>query len=338
MFRPWLKGALVAAVLSYGSPAYAGDPAVAEALFREGRSLMNAGKFAAACPKLAESHKQDPATGTLLALAMCQEKLGKTASAWANFSEVATRARRDGRADREQAARERMQALEPRLSHVTINVDESTARLPDLVVTQNGAAVGPGAWGVAVPLDPGQHVVEAKAPGKKPWNITITVAKESEKQTVQVPALEDAPVPDDPIAVAPTSDPSPTPTDHGPVQEPSGSSPLPTIGLVVGGVGLVGLGIGAGFGIRAKGLNDDSNRDGLCNDQNQCDPEGGRKRDDAIRSAGISTGAFVAGGVLTAVGVTLFAVGTAKKKKAARFEATPIVGRSGAAMLLRGRF
>src|SRR6187549_3176502 len=114
------------------SLAHAGDAATAEALFREGRTLMDAGNYAAACPKLEESYAQDPATGTLLALGMCQERAGRTASAWATYSEAASRAKRDGRADRERAAREHMAALEPKLSHLTIDVEPSAAALTGL--------------------------------------------------------------------------------------------------------------------------------------------------------------------------------------------------------------
>ena len=62
------------------SLAHAGDAATAEALFREGRTLMDAGNYTAACPKLAESYAQDAATGTLLALGMCQERASREES------------------------------------------------------------------------------------------------------------------------------------------------------------------------------------------------------------------------------------------------------------------
>jgi hypothetical protein len=55
------------------------DPVAAEALFRAGRDALKRGAWAAACSKLAESQTLDPAAGTALNLAVCQEKLGNVA-------------------------------------------------------------------------------------------------------------------------------------------------------------------------------------------------------------------------------------------------------------------
>jgi hypothetical protein len=65
--------ALLLILVSSSQLAFAGDPVLAEALFHDGKAQMKKGNYAAACPKLAESYKQDPATGTLLALAVCQD-------------------------------------------------------------------------------------------------------------------------------------------------------------------------------------------------------------------------------------------------------------------------
>src|ERR1051325_10993105 len=95
------------ALTSRPSLAQSADAVTAEALFQQGRDLLRSGQAALACPKLAESYRLDPATGTLMALAMCHEAENKLASAWAEFSDTASRAKIDGRADREEAARKR---------------------------------------------------------------------------------------------------------------------------------------------------------------------------------------------------------------------------------------
>src|SRR6185295_11820463 len=76
------------------------DPAGAEKLFTEARKLLEAGKYAEACQKLADSHQLDPAVGTLLNLAQCYTKLGKTATAWATYQEAAAAAKAAGQPDR----------------------------------------------------------------------------------------------------------------------------------------------------------------------------------------------------------------------------------------------
>jgi hypothetical protein len=120
----------------------------------------------------------------------------------------------------------------------------------------------------------------------------------------------------------------------------STSSPLRTIGLVVGGVGIVGLGVSAYLGLHGKGLYKDSNLDGHCGADDKCDSTGLELRDSAVRETDGATVALVAGGVLTAAGVTLFIVGGAKgaQASAARVEAAPAVGPGLGAMLVRGSF
>ena len=83
----------------------AADKAAAQALFDEGKRLMDAGQFAQACPKFADSEKLDPGVGTLLNLGVCYEKNGQTASAWATYKEAASAAANAGEAAREKYAR-----------------------------------------------------------------------------------------------------------------------------------------------------------------------------------------------------------------------------------------
>src|SRR5260221_419371 len=144
------------------------DKAAAQTLFDEGRKLMAAGKLAEACPKLAESQKLDPGVGTQFNLADCYERLGQTASAWAGFLEAASTARAMGQGDREKVAKERAGTLAPRLSRLTITSSEGTPPA-GLDIKKDGAPVGRALWGTAIPVDPGSHLVEVSAPGKKTW-------------------------------------------------------------------------------------------------------------------------------------------------------------------------
>src|SRR5262249_4314765 len=143
--------------------------AAAQALFEEARKLMNKGDFQAACPKFADSQQTDPAPGTEFNLANCYEKWGKTASAWATFKSAAASYRAHNRADWEQKARDRAAALESKLSRLTIVVPAET-NVAGFEVRRDGSPVGSSEFGTAIPVDPGDHAIDATAPGKKPWH------------------------------------------------------------------------------------------------------------------------------------------------------------------------
>src|SRR5262245_32588034 len=87
---------LVGSLVLGGAPRRAvaqSDSAGARALFAEGRALMDKDRYEEACPKFEESLRLDPGMGTQFNLAHCWEKLGRTASAWALFLDVAAAAR-----------------------------------------------------------------------------------------------------------------------------------------------------------------------------------------------------------------------------------------------------
>jgi hypothetical protein len=162
---------------------------LATELFKEGRALMSQGSYAAACPKLEESQRLDPGGGTLLNLALCHELEGRTATAWSEFHASLAFARLDGRDDREEQARHHIDALEPRLVRLTISVRPED-QIPDLAVSCDDSPIGSPAWGAAIPVDPGQHVIEAQAPGHVAWRVAVDLATEGTSQTVRIPLLE----------------------------------------------------------------------------------------------------------------------------------------------------
>ena len=165
---------------------------VAEVLFQQARDLFKQENYAEACPRFAESQALEPKLGTLLNLAVCHEKLGKIATAWAEYTSAATVARRENRKEREDFARDRVAALEPRITHVVLQI---AAPVADLVVSLDDQPLDHTALNVPLPIDPGTHRVTATARGKIAWSTTIEAPPERAEIPVKIPALESTPPP-----------------------------------------------------------------------------------------------------------------------------------------------
>jgi len=265
----------------------AGDAALAEKLFLEGRAAMLRGDYAAGCPKLAESQRIDPGVGTLLNLGECYEKDGKTASAWAIYREAEPMARRLGQKERAQHAASRAEALSSALSYLTLRVSTHPRGLS---IAVDDKPVSEAAWSTPIPVDPGKHAISASAPGRKTWRSSIEIAKAA-KGAVDVPELEKAL---DDAGGAPGAG-GGEPADPGAVERTLGWS-----GVVVGGLA---LGAGAIFGLVAKSSHDDAEANHCT--AVDCDARGIELIDSARGSALASTIFFAVGGAAVATGVVL---------------------------------
>jgi hypothetical protein len=255
------------------------DIALAESLFRDGRRMMDAGDYAAACPKLAESQRLDPGGGTLVALALCHEKLGRTATAWAEYREALADARRDRRQDRQRVAEAAIERLETRVPKVVIDV---ATRPPGLVVQLDGVTIGEAAFGVASPVDPGPHAFEATAPGYATWRQSLVVPEGPSLQRLTVGL----------VPVAREAEKSPS--------RASVSSWQSAVGWAAVGLGGVTLLAGSYFGYRAFTEWDDVTR--------RCDPARCTDPEAANAAARARTAATLAN-VLIPVGVVAAGVG-----------------------------
>jgi hypothetical protein len=160
--------------------------AVAERLFQAGKSAMEQRRYELACGKLKDSQRLDPAGGTVLLLALCLEARGKLASAWLGYQEALSFAHRDGRADRAARARQRIRAIEPRLVRLYLRTPSGG---PDVSVRVDGTDVPESAYETGLPLDPGEHVVAARARGFAVWAKRIQVRTEGERIDIDIPAF-----------------------------------------------------------------------------------------------------------------------------------------------------
>lgn len=346
-----LLSALVAMAPLAARPARAQskeDVAKADALFHAAKALVDAGQYADACAKFAESKRLAPGLGVTLYLADCYEHIGRTASAWTEFraAEGLARQRNDKRAD---VARDRAQALEQKLDRMTIVVAPTVSRV-GLQVLRDGVPVPQEEWGLSVPVDPGEHVVVVSAEGHKGRTLSSArLGASNDTSTVTIDSI-DEPVP---AAPRPPAEPPPVPTpaptgqtaSSPPVSPPPPPAPPPsdsthlarTAGIGVAALGVVGVGVGSVFGILAKSKLDESNADNHCDTTNHCDEAGLSLRQDAESRARTATIAFAVGGVALAAGVVLY-VTASRSQSATSVAVAPAPMTGGGGALLRVRF
>jgi len=282
------------------------DVATAQLLFDEGRRRMAQGDYANACPKLAESQRLAPALGTEFNLADCLEHVGKLASSWAAFLEVADLTHRRGETEREQAARQRADALAPRLGRLSVEVP-ALRRIADLEVRRDGELVRDALWGIAVPVDAGDHRVEARAPGRRPWSAVVHT-QDGQTASVTVPDLPPAP----PSVAADVGDRASTPPPPSPPVLPPPVTPLPgpdhTTAYVVLGAAVAFAGVGIAGVLEHASQVSAYNADPTC----PAITASGRPAhcNDLVNSAStwntVAVVSFVASGIALVGGVTLW--------------------------------
>ncbi len=219
--------------LSVTSLAAAGDTLTAEALFKKGLEAMKHNQFKEACDAFEGSDESDPSPGTEINVALCNEKQGKIATAWGWYRTAAGLADQRNQKDRAELARNEAVKLEPKLHKLTITVKGPAPE--GLTVTRNGTSVPNAILGSDVPIDPGDYAIEVNAKNKKAWKGSVHIAAGPGADRLDVPPLEDAPVAVTPVGSAPARG------DNHPPQTGNDGSTQRTVGLIVGGVGILAL-------------------------------------------------------------------------------------------------
>ncbi len=224
------------------------------ALFTSAKQHMTDGDFLTASAELSESEILNPQVGTVLNLAYCYERMGRTATAWSMWIEAAAAAAAKGQHARQEAAIARANALQRDLVHATVTVAPQAAR--DLVMVAIDRTPLPRTvWGLPVPLDPGTHELMAVADGYQTWSHEFVVAAGVEPNLL-VPELEPTATGGAPLnssrgssspplfSVATTS----TATGKAPLNSSEGSSW--TVALWAAGATAIGAAsVGGGFGL-----------------------------------------------------------------------------------------
>ena len=189
----------------------------AEMLFREGRRAADLGNYALACEKFEASHKVQPAPGTLLNLADCEESRGMLTRAWHDFLALADALPETD--ERKAVALERARSLERSMPRLRVRLARASF---DARVFRDGVELGEMTLGVALPVDPGRHFVTVREPGFRERGYTIIINR-GEERDLQV--------------------------EHGVASH--GPDPKRAIGWTLGGVGVASLAAGAITGVFA---------------------------------------------------------------------------------------
>jgi hypothetical protein len=277
--------ALLAAVIFLTEPRIArAQGAAADALFNQAHAAMEKGDYETACQRFRESDRLDPAIGTKLNLAICEEKRGKLATAWDLLHAVVDKA--DASDERRAIAQDLADKLDPRVPKLILRLGPGAPK--DTTTREGNATYGSASFGVPLPMDPGKHELLVAAPGRAERTLTVELHEGETRNVAVVPGpLLAAPM----ESAAHGATPDVSDREQTAASAHSGSK---TLGFVLGGVGVAGVGVAAVTGILALGKK--SSADEECNDQLRTCSQAGKDADSAGRSLmTISTIGWVVG-------------------------------------------
>jgi len=221
--------------LAWSPPARAqvsdAERAAARDLFKQGDELQRAGKFPEALDKFQRAEQVIHAPTNVLRIAECQAAMGRLVEAAESYRQVTRWQLAAGSPPAFQSAIDQAKGelaqVEPRVPKVLVQVTPPPPQgsQPQLVI--DGATVPFALVGEQIPLDPGEHKLQATAAGQASQEVSVNL-KERETKNV---ALQLQPVPGGGAVVAPPpaggGAPPPPPPPYGSNAVPPGTPPPP---------------------------------------------------------------------------------------------------------------
>jgi hypothetical protein len=200
----------------------------ARELFRLGTEDADAGRFEDGFEKFKRVAAVKETAAVRFNLARCEEALGKTGTALADFELAEREGRQDKAEDVSKLAHDRADALRPRVPRLTLVPPSPVPQ--GMVVSLDGGKLASATLGVPLPVDPGSHVIDVTAPASSPFHAQFILGV-GEAKSVSL-ALS-----------VPTSPPSAADEFTPAVRENRASSSQPTWGWVaIAAGGVLGAG------------------------------------------------------------------------------------------------
>jgi hypothetical protein len=299
----------LAMVLTSPLSASADSAPTGAALFMQARSDAAAGDYEHACPRFAESLRLAPAVGTLLNLADCEERRGHVADALAHFRHALESLPPTD--DRVRFTQGSIARLTPRVPHVRLHA----VGPPPAEVALDGVKLGEAAMGVPLPVNPGDHTVVTRAPGRQDLAYPF---RASEGHDLDLTVAVGEPVP------VPRQEPAPSP-------KASAARPVLWASAIVGGVGVAVGAVTGGLALDFASRVRDECHNGVCPTSAGIN---NARTGSALSTA--STVGFIAGAVGVSVAAVLFFRGDRRGRSAT--ELSPLLGPRTAGFVLSTQF
>jgi tetratricopeptide (TPR) repeat protein len=306
MTRPFciLFAALVATTQSLDARAQTG---AAEALFQSGREAMERENFQVAREKFEESNRLEPAVGTLLNLALCEERLGRRLAAWHHLRRVIEALPPND--DRLPIAQEHYEEIDLRLARVTLLAAPTLK--PDAAIRFGATLLTRSSFGIPIPIEAGPSRLAVDAPGRQPRVYLLTLREGARETLLVEPGPAIGRIPRE-LRAGPSA------------QE---GNPYSTTGWIALGVGSALVVAGAGAGMAAVQAKNDMDRE--CDAQLLCSGRGIEAADRGESFAVVSTLAFGAGALGLAAGTWLLLSGRRSDRPASATQVSLLLGSPG---------
>jgi hypothetical protein len=319
----------------------------ARELFREATQDADALRFDVALEKFKRVAATKETGPVRFNIAKCEHALGKIGAALADYELAEREALQEKKADIAKLAQKQANLLRPKVPRVTISV---TPAPKDLSVTLDGEKLPSASLGIALPVDPGPHHVEAFAPGYATAKREVQL-KEAEQQRVALELTAEsggaAPVahPDDAPEVKlaleqPPPQVTPVAKDQPPPEETSSGSARRTWGFVVLGAGAAMAVTSVVFWrVHESKVSDIDALNARCRSSGTCGPADTRQgqdlQDKSNSSQTLGTVFAIGAGAAVVAGAVMVLWPT---RKATALHVTPAFGPSVAGLSFDGSF
>jgi hypothetical protein len=193
--RPSIGALAFAAAISLApAPARAAPPegppadrlATARELFAQAEHDEDAGRWQDALDTLRQIALVKLTAGIRYHIALCEERLDLLANAFEDFLGAREQATLEQAQDVLRLVGAELESLEPRVPRLSIHVSPEGL---DAAVTLDGQALDVSRMGDSRPLNPGAHTIEARANGRRPTRVVVTM-HERDATALEIPLAE----------------------------------------------------------------------------------------------------------------------------------------------------